>query len=210
MAGMGRLKAFAVRKNRYVRRYYRARQVLRQIGWFDSFEALPVDGEGNPLPWITYPASFLLAERVPSEARVFEYGSGQSTRWWASRVAQVTSCEHDAEWAARIAADLPSNALLLHRPRGDSYINAVTDGGPYEVIVIDGRDRVACARSAMTALAPDGVIVWDNTDREYYAPGITSLVDAGFAHLPLKGLTPGSRYLVTTSIFYRPGNCLML
>src|SRR5262245_36157876 len=67
-----------------------ARHVLTDTGWLRSaVEHRPVDRVGRPMPWITYPAIRLLDERVPSKSRVFEYGGGHSTLWWAERAYEV-------------------------------------------------------------------------------------------------------------------------
>jgi hypothetical protein len=58
----------------------------------------------EPSPWITFDAidyiqAFLQRMTDRAEApRVFEYGSGGSTRFWLSRGAQCVSIEHDPDW----------------------------------------------------------------------------------------------------------------
>jgi len=54
-----------------------------------------------------------------------------------------------------------------------------------------------------------GVIIWDDTFREYYSSGFDYLSEKGFKRMELKSvvyMTPG--YGHTTSIFYRKDNCL--
>src|SRR5437762_2857857 len=97
----------------YVHYSLATRGPLKDDGWLRSFrEERCVDAEGRPLPWLTYPAIEFLAARVRPEMRVFEYGSGQSTLWWAARVRQVISCEHDPAWAERLRDQLPANVTL--------------------------------------------------------------------------------------------------
>jgi hypothetical protein len=74
--------------------------------------------------------------------------------------------------------------------------------------VIDGRDRVASAASAIDSLKPDGVLIWDDTDRERYADGIRDLKDRGFRQIEFRGFAPVEFVLHETSVFYRDGNCL--
>src|SRR5262245_66641616 len=91
----------------------RTRGPLHDDGWFRSFASgLPVDAAGRPLPWLAYPAIEFLARRVQPEWRVFEYGCGNSTLWWASRVREVIACEHDRAWAERLRPQLPANVTL--------------------------------------------------------------------------------------------------
>src|SRR4051812_38433389 len=69
------------------------RRYLEKIGWAESaISGRPVDGNGDPLPWYSYPCSAFLKGRINKRMHVFEFGSGYSTLWWAKRVATVTSC----------------------------------------------------------------------------------------------------------------------
>jgi hypothetical protein len=187
---------------------------LKTDGWLRSFrEGRPVDAAGKPIPWLTYPAIEFLAARTRPEWRVFEYGAGASTRWWAARVADVTSVEHDPAWHARVAADLPANVTLLHvplEPRGPYAATAARWPHAFDVVVIDGRDRVRCVDAALEALKPSGVIVFDNTDREDYRPGLERLAAARFRKLEFIGLIPVFHQKSETAILYRDGNCLGL
>ena len=187
---------------------------LRDDGWFRSFrEGRSVDASGRPIPWFTYPAIEFLATRVTSRMRVFEYGCGASTRWWAERVHEVVSVEHDRSWYEQVAADLPANVTLRHVELvygGDYAATARHSPGRFDIVVIDGRDRVSCARAALVALTEDGVIVWDNSDRPDYQEGYALLEREGFRKLPFVGLTPIFSEKSETGVFYRAANCLGL
>lgn len=185
---------------------------LRETGWLKSFESqFPIDLQGESIPWFTYPAIDFLVHRLSAEMRVFEYGCGASTQWWSGRVREVISCEHDAEWCQRMGALVTGNVRLHHIPLvydADYCRAAVAKGGGFNIIVIDGRDRVNCARHAVSALTDDGVIIWDNSDRKEYAPGFECLYAQGFRQIPFTGMAPAIPWLSETSLFYRPDNCL--
>lgn len=187
---------------------------LKEDGWIRSLAAgVPVDAEGRPLPWINYPTIDFLARRVRPEMSVFEYGCGHSTLWWAARVREVIACDHDADWIERIRPRAPAHVTLRHVALevGGDYCRVVAEyPGRFDIVVIDGRDRVNCARHAMTGLKPSGVIVWDNTDREEYRPGFAALAAAGFRRLEFTGMAPGLNEKLETSVFYRDGNVLGL
>ena len=187
---------------------------LRELGWYRSFdEQRPVNGRGDPLPWITYPASELLTRRVRPDDAVFEYGAGMSTFWWAERVRRVVAIEHDLAWYEKLRGRLPANVELLHQPLeyGGAYCRGVlADPGAFSLVVIDGRDRVACARHAVKGLTAGGVIVWDDTDRSQYREGIEFLHAEGFRSVEFVGMTPAATHAHETTIFYRDGNCLGL
>ena len=190
----------------------KVRGPLLEDGWFASFDQRrSVDREGNPIPYITYPALEFLTRRIRPEMSVFEYGSGASTLWWASRVAEVIACEHNEEWYQEIAAQAPSNVTLLHVPLeyGGAYCQTILRyASRFDVVVVDGRDRVRCAKNSLAALKSGGVILWDNSDREKYREGCQFLQDSGFRRIEFIGPTPLENQKSETSVFYRSDNCL--
>jgi len=188
---------------------------LKRVGWVQSGWAnAPVDADGRPLPWYTYPCIAFLEGRVKPDMRVFEYGSGQSTRWWASRVARVDSVEDDESWMTRVSEDLPDNVDLRFAPSEDgAYARSALDRDTrFDVIVIDGSDRNGCARVCLEALDEQGVIIWDNTQvPAAIRPGLDTLAAAGFLRLDFFGLGPLNMDPWCTSVLYRPAaNCLRL
>ncbi len=54
---------------------------------------------GRRLPWMTYDAICFLEKICTKSTRVFEYGSGGSSLFFASRCTHVTSVEHNMEWS---------------------------------------------------------------------------------------------------------------
>jgi predicted O-methyltransferase YrrM len=187
---------------------------LRATGWLQSRRARrSVDEEMRPIPWITYPAIDFLAERLRPDMTVFEFGSGGSTLWWAERVAHVTCVEHDPAWAAEVGATLPPNVDFHHvelEPGGRYSQAAAESGRRFDVVVVDGRDRVSCALASVGCLREGGVLIWDNSDRGRYRAGVRHLLDGGFRQLKLRGLAPIDAVVAETSVFYRPQNCLGL
>lgn len=187
---------------------------LAETGWIESRQTRrPVDREGRPLPWITYPAIAFLDGRVKPDFTVFEFGSGNSTLWWAERVSHVTCVEHDPEWAEEIASKVPDNVDFNHvalEPDGDYCRFAAASGRQYHVIVIDGRDRVNCALRSVEHLRDDGVFVWDNTERRRYEVGLRRLREMGFRQIGFRGPLPIVNWECETSVLYRPENCLGL
>src|SRR5437588_4831670 len=56
-----------------------------------SFLMRAVDKNGEPIPSYTYPAIDFLFQRNFEDKLILEFGSGQSTLWWASRAKFVIS-----------------------------------------------------------------------------------------------------------------------
>lgn len=182
-------------------------------GWLRSAsEKSPVDESGLPLPWYTYPAIRFLQERVQSGMNVFEFGSGNSTLWWADRVKSVTSVEHDQNWSEIVKNRIPENVLYkrLDLVEGGEYSQfAKSSGrGPFDIVAIDGRDRVNCALNCMSELKDDGVIIFDNADRRRYRHAHSVLQNNKFRRLKFIGIGALTVNEWDTSIFYRPDNCL--
>lgn len=175
------------------------------------------------VPWWTFAAADRVAVFLDErpQARVFEWGSGASTVWLSRRAGTVTSIEHDAEWAEIVGPVLPPNAgVQVVSPvaaLGDpgeqlsdkagfegldfrDYVAAVDDiDGTFDLVVVDGRARNACFHRAITRLAPGGVLVFDNVDRQRYRDAIASSpvdVDVEWT----RGLTPALPYPTRTAL----------
>jgi hypothetical protein len=52
----------------------------------------------DKLPWISFAAIDFLRKNINLGGKVFEYGSGGSTLFWASRAEKIVSVEHDKRW----------------------------------------------------------------------------------------------------------------
>ena len=60
--------------------------------------------------WLPYGLTEgVLQKRVGPGTRVFEYGGGGSTAWFADLGAQVTTVEHHAEWLAHLSQQFEGN-----------------------------------------------------------------------------------------------------
>ena len=98
---------------------------------------------------------------------VWEWGTGATTRYLAGRCKRLVSVEHDATWAINAISSGLTNSTVLYVPQdlplvdpsddgdGDthrSYVETYTGKG-VDVVLIDGRARVACARQVAEAAA---------------------------------------------------------
>jgi hypothetical protein len=185
---------------------------LAEIGWFKTLKSRsPVDENGEPIPWVTYSFIDFIKTRINSEHSIFEFGSGNSTFFYAKWAQKVVSVEHDQDWFNKISATKPANSEMI-------YCSLETDGKycrmplsldtKFNVIIVDGRDRVNCCRNAVDALTQNGILVLDDSEREFYRPAIDYLTACGFKQLPFSGISPGLFYRKSTTIFYKDQNCL--
>jgi len=182
------------------------------MGWFSALESKsPVDRRGNPIPWVTYSFIDFIKERINKDHTVFEFGSGNSTYFYAKYAGKVVSVEHDKEWYNKIVDTKPENADMIFtelKTNGDYCRMPVKLDAKFDVIIVDGRDRVNCCKQAIEALTPAGVVVLDDSERDFYNEAILFLKDRGFKQLSFSGISPGLFYNKATSVFYKADNCL--
>lgn len=185
---------------------------LNSIGWFTAFDQKQaVDGKGRALPWVTYSFIDFIKERITKSQHIFEYGSGSSTIFYAERAGEVTSVEHDKGWFDKVKGTSPANAEMifceLHRD-GEYARKATLLDKKFNIIIVDGRDRVNCCKYSLDALSTDGVIILDDSERKVYQPARELLQENGFKEISFSGISPGLFYEKATSVFYKSNNCL--
>jgi len=184
---------------------------LDEIGWINSFTSQSaVDKDNNPLPWITYSCIQFIKERLTKEISMYEFGSGNSTSFFSKYVNHLTSVEHDKEWYEKVKKNISSNVKLsfLELHYGGEYSqSALKSQEKYNLIFVDGRDRVNCSVNSFGALSDDGILILDDSDRSQYAPALEFYNKNGFKRLDFWGVQPITFYNKRTSVFYRDVNC---
>jgi hypothetical protein len=117
---------------------------------------------------------------------MLEWGAGGSTLFYSQFVMAYYSVEHDPGWFRRVTVELQKRSAagvkLFHVPvrqakasglaRYRDYISFPrTLGQRFDRILIDGRERVACAEVAYDLIADAGVLfIHDYLLRPRYAP----------------------------------------
>lgn len=194
--------AFIKNKNSY----------LYLTGWMRSLEeSKPVDKDGNQIPWMNYPVIEFLKGRLKSDLHLFEFGSGYSTSFYARLVQTVTSVEYDKSWLQFVKETTPKNVKLIYEAKDidSKYCRIIhSTRQQYDVVVVDGRDRVNCIIQSIKALSARGVILLDDSQRDRYQEGINYAKENGFRTLDFEGFRAPKSGIDRTTIFYRNGNCL--
>lgn len=185
---------------------------LKKSGWLLSVKkGIPVDSDGAELPWFTYCSIKFISERLNSKLSVFEYGSGNSTLWFSKRVGEITSVEHDFDWHSKLKdkLKLKSNVNYFFRDleTGVYQEEILNHKGKFDIVIIDGRERIQCTFNSIDALKNDGVIIFDNSDRDSYDEAYSFLRSKDFRRIDFWGLGPINSYAWCTSVFYRENNC---
>ena len=186
---------------------------------------------GKPLPILATGAIQFLASYLTEEDHVFEYGCGYSTPWLARRAGLVVSVEDNADWYARIEAELrayPNAKLSLFDAKQDpspppperwgyeeyvvseAYVYAV-DSYPlefFDLVIIDGQARRYTALAALPHLKPSGILLWDDFGPPSYDPANPQEVYRDFA-----AQTRGWRHVFftdgtgsRTALFFKPAS----
>lgn len=112
-------------------------------------------------------AEFLLA-LPPDCRRIFEYGSGCSTPWFATFGSELISIEHDETWHTEVmrvlnAEHLTADVRLCSNVR---QIDRMIDGqGMFDLILVDCEDmeRLRCVKRAIEHVKPGGALVVDDS-----------------------------------------------
>jgi len=181
-------------------------------GWFNSYyKKESVDRENNPIPWNTYPFIKFIEPRLKDHFNIFEYGCGNSTIWYSQRVKSITSVENDKDWYERIKISLPVNARVVYRELqyGGNYCKEVLNyTEQFNIIIIDGRDRVNSVKNSVHKLTEDGVFIFDNSGLKQYTEAVSFLNGNKFKSIDFWGMSPITSHYTNTSIFYKNDNCL--
>jgi hypothetical protein len=184
----------------------------RQVAWLlDTFEGkyghlasnrarLPVSSAKEPLPWYTYPAIEYLSQLDFSTKDVFEFGSGNGSRFWAARAKSVMSVEHNPEWYVTVKKEQRANQTILLQEDLEMYAASIgTLGRKFDIIVVDGANRFQCAKNSIRQLATGGMLILDNSDWHPRTAGL--LREAGLIEVDFIGFGPVNNYTWTTSLF---------
>lgn len=185
---------------------------LHLTGWYSSLVAgKPIHADGTEMPWLNYGVFNFLKERLHKDHVLFEYGSGASTLYFSKKVKQVISVEHDKSWYEKVRMQLPPNAEIHFETLDENgnYAKKILDfDQQFDIVLIDGRDRLNCIKNAVSKLSESGVIILDNSNRDKYAsifawPGLKE-----FKHITFTGILPGGFKPDASTVFYRNNNCL--
>ncbi|MEA5521282.1 hypothetical protein [Limnoraphis robusta] len=106
-------------------------------------------------------------------ARILEFGSGGSTVWFSTYTSNLVSIEHDQQWYDKVKTEIenceacnPVDLRFLSRP-----YYSVCDEFPdeyFDLVLVDGRNRVRCAEASIRVLKKGGILMLDDGQRAYY------------------------------------------
>jgi len=172
----------------------------RAHGHARSVEAkLPVAADGSAVPWYTYPAIEYCNQFDAFGLKIFEYGTGNSSLYWAHKGAHVWCVEHDPAWHQTMRAKSAHLRGLSLRTDKKAYAAAIEEvGEQFDLVVIDGAWRNECAVAALGRLREGGFVILDNSD--WYTDVAAFLRSRGFFQVDFSGFGPINAYCWTTSL----------
>lgn len=180
-------------------------------------------------PWLPYLTTEFIKSIKPQ--RVFEWGSGESTLFFAQYVRHLVSIEHDQEWYNKIKPQLPawvdyqyipyelgeigpdksdpchykSGSTQLGPVNFRNYASAIDEYEFFDLILIDGMARASCISHAISHVQAGGYLVIDNTgDRPYYLDKTQELFgnyESGWEKITFMGYGPILDYKWETTVF---------
>ena len=151
------------------------------------------------LPWFTFPAIEYLLQLDLIEKNVFEWGSGDSTRFFAARCKSVVSVEHDPTYYNKCKGCAAN--VELHLCDINNFVEIIDKYyGLFDVIVIDSERRMDCCKKALEHLHKFGLIIFDNSN--WHGTCCKFLRDAKLLQVDFHGMGPRNIYAWTTSLFF--------
>ena len=107
---------------------------------------------------------------------VLEWGSGYSTKYFPELLQKNNTeytwkaMEHNQQWYEKVKAfGTRGVELVLADKDSKEYLEPE---GKFDVIYVDGRNRVKCLKHARKVLKPNGVILLHDAQRERYQEGL--------------------------------------
>lgn len=126
-------------------------------------------------PWLTEKAVAFLCnflEEKP-DAKILEFGCGGSTIWFSKYTKNLITIEHSPDWHQKINNYInetkecnKTDLRLLQRPYYTVCLEFPEEY--FDLILVDGRDRVRCVEAAMHILKRGGILMLDNAEKSPY------------------------------------------
>jgi hypothetical protein len=170
-----------------------------------AIKSRAVDRDGAALPWFSYPIIDFLRSRNLAGKRVLEFGAGQSTIWWKSVGAEVTSLEVDKKWYHYIQQQVAGCEIYLTDKKFTNIPDSVL-GRRFDIIVVDGGIRLYAIKIAVELVEDSGIIILDDSTEEatpHYLEAPKLMYNHGWKRVDFYGFAPGAIREGCTSLYWK-------
>lgn len=131
----------------------------------------------KPVPFLTMDAIRFLDALIRPGIRVLEIGGGNSSLWFLERGVNLTTYEHDRDWAMMVQDQVNEHPEHFHAERfnlrimqGNDTFNDLStlENNHYDIILVDSMNdytrRTECIRIAKEKVKKGGWMILDNSD----------------------------------------------
>jgi predicted O-methyltransferase YrrM len=149
-------------------------------------EKIGVMKKNDFIPYMNDTEIVHLMRYIDKEKNVLEIGGGHSTVFLSKLVKRITTIEHNVEWGSKLYTilkelELPADIRIIppNFPQNhpfepakdgqfDNYIEYIKKFDDlYDIVIVDGRDRVRCVEASIKNLKNDGILIvhdfWNRT-----------------------------------------------
>ncbi|MBT3359047.1 MAG: hypothetical protein HN403_05415 [Rhodospirillales bacterium] len=131
-------------------------------------------GYRQKVPMVSYRARRVIESLLTPASRMVEFGSGNSTPWFAARAGFVLSIEDDPDWHAHVQRMLSGLNIqnVCHELRTIIAYSDLSqiDDATLDFALVDGTDREGCVRSVVPKLKSGAYLYLDNSDKDMTIP----------------------------------------
>lgn len=117
-------------------------------------------------PWLVFPALDEIKMWDLQTKRVFEYGCGAGTLWWADKCELVVSIETNADWFDAVHSRRAEKMVMRYYVEKNEFVRSIIEAIiQFDIIIIDCDPiewRNDCIQPALKCLKPNGKLIIDN------------------------------------------------
>lgn len=133
-------------------------------------------------PWVVPSSLKAIDKLVQPDWKIYEWGAGGSTCYWARECASVISIEHNSKWIDRVnkmlareegltdkvelhhVRGLPKDEKDRFRPYADTILEYPDES--FDLVFVDGEasSRGWCLTNGLSKVKPGGILLLDNSN----------------------------------------------
>lgn len=160
-------------------------------------------------PWLVKEAIAFIdrfLELKQGEGVILEFGSGNSTLWFAKRGKQVITVEQSKNWADKLKQIIKNEGLKnidIYLREGENYADcSLFSKEAFDLVLVDGKNRKQILKQIDFYLKRGGLLVLDDSARKKYRSDIERF--SSWEHHSAKESIPKSIFYKQTDWWIKP------